>query len=435
MERKIEKRLLEWKNSVTKKPLIVQGARQVGKTFSILSFGKAHYRNMVYLNFESQPDLSRIFERDLDPERIIRELSVYTGSAIFERDTLLFFDEIQADQKALTSLKYFHEEAPGYDIIAAGSLLGVAVNRETRSFPVGKVDMITLYPLDFEEYLWAIGQDSAAAMIRECFSGDSFCGVHSALLDHFYHYLFTGGMPQVINEYLRSGDYTMVGVVQRSIHDAYLADMAKYATPTETVKIMAVYKSIPAQLARENHKFQYKLIKSGARSSIYELPVEWLAASGMVIKCPKITQGTFPLNAFTDHSAFKIYHSDTGLLCSAYAIPAIRMFVESGGVDSIKGTLAENYVAAALVFNGFTPGYWESDGRAEVDFLIQNDEGDVIPIEVKSSEHVRSKSLQQYVSRYNPKYSIRISTKNFGFENQIKSVPLYAAYCISRDYQ
>jgi uncharacterized protein len=430
MERKIEKRLQEWKNNANRKPLIVQGARQVGKTFSILNFGKANYRNVVYLNFESQPDLSQIFERNLDPLRIINELSVFSGSTIFERETLLFFDEIQADEKALTSLKYFYENAPGYDIIAAGSLLGVAVNRENRSFPVGKVDMITLYPLDFEEFLWAIGQTAAGDIIRSCYEENSYCSVHSTLLDHFYRYLFIGGMPQVINSFLQFGDYTFVSVAQRAIHDAYLADMAKYASPAETVKIMAVYKSIPSQLARENHKFQYKLIKSGARSSVYELPVEWLFASGMIIKCPKITRGTFPLSAFTDHSAFKIYLSDTGLLCSTYAVSAQRMFAETGGMDSIKGILAENYVATALIVNGFHPGYWESEGRAEVDFLIQAPNGQVVPIEVKSSENVRSKSLQQYVSRYHPEFSIRVSTKNFGFENGIKSVPLYAVGAI-----
>jgi len=206
--------------------------------------------------------------------------------------------------------------------------------------------------------------------------------------------------------------------------------MAKYATAAETIRIMAVYESIPSQLARENHKFQYKLVKSGGRSSVYELPAEWLKAAGIVIKCPKIATGSFPLSASTDQSAFKIYLSDTGMLCSKYAVPAQRMFSETGGMDSVKGILAENHVAAALAVNGYQPGYWESDGKAEVDFLIQNAGGDVIPLEVKSSENVRSRSLQQYVIRYKPDYSIRLSTKNFGFENQIKSIPLYAAFCI-----
>ena len=359
MERKIEKRLLEWKNQTSRKPLIVQGARQVGKTFTILNFGKANYKNVVYLNFESQPDLSNIFERNLDPVRIIRELSVFSDSTIFEGDTLIFFDEIQSCEKALTSLKYFNESAPDYHIIAAGSLLGVALNRETRSFPVGKVDMITQYPLDFEEFLTAFGRATAVEMIRECFNSNTFCSVHQSLLDYFYQYMFIGGMPQVINEYLRSDDYTFVGIAQRAIHDAYIADMAKYATAAETIRIMAVYESIPSQLARENHKFQYKLVKSGGRSSVYELPVEWLKAAGIVIKCPKIQTGSFPLSASTDPSVFKIYLSDTGMLCSKYAVPAQRMFSETGGMDSVKGILAENHVAAALAVNGYQPGYWE----------------------------------------------------------------------------
>lgn len=430
MERKIEKCLLDWKNKSSRLPMLVKGARQVGKTYTILKFAKQHYKNVIYLNFETRQDLHQIFDRNLSTERLVRELSIFSASNIFPGDSLIFFDEIQACERALTSMKYFAEESPAYHIIAAGSLLGVAINRESFSFPVGKIEMINLYPMDFEEYLWAIDQKKAVELIRESFEKDEKNSIHEKFLDHYIQYVFSGGMPQVLKEYTSSDDYNMMISVQKNISDAYIADMAKYTTVMETVRIMAVYNSIPSQLARENRKFQYKVIKTGARASMFEAPIEWLKAAGIIIKCEKVRSGLFPLQANKEPSSFKIYLSDTGLLSSKYGIPQQAYLSKSSNMQFIKGILAENYVASALLANGYDPFYWESDGKAEVDFVIQTKQGEVIPIEVKSSHHVRSKSLQQFVLRYKPHYSIRISTKNFGFENNIKSVPLYAVFCL-----
>ena len=430
MERKIQCKLLSWKESLHRKPLIIQGARQVGKTYSILNFGKSNYKNLLYFNFESNGELNNIFERDLSPQRILRELSILSGETIFEGDSLIIFDEIQASERALTSLKYFNEEAPSYHLIAAGSLLGVATNREKHSFPVGKVDIITLYPLDFEEFLWALNQHAAIDLIKESYHANTSTPLHQTFLDYYKKYLCVGGMPQVVKEYIETDDYNFVMSSQKNINDAYIADMSKYATPSETLRIMSVFNSIPSQLSKENRKFQYSLIRSGARAALYETPLDWLKASGIVIICHKVNEGKMPLIAYREPVSFKVFISDTGLLCSKYGISLSTMLSEVAGYNDIKGSLAENYVATSLVSNGNTIYYWESQGKAEVDFVIQNKDGQVIPIEVKSSENVRSKSLQQFVTRYNPAYSIRISTKNFGFENNIKSVPLYAVFCL-----
>ncbi|MDR0726355.1 MAG: ATP-binding protein [Prevotellaceae bacterium] len=430
MERKISHKLLEWKNSSDRMPLIVTGARQVGKTYSLLEFGKLHYQNVVYLNFENNADLCAVFERDLKPARIIRELSVISGESIFEKDTLLIFDEIQACEKALTSLKYFCEETPDYHIAAAGSLLGVTLNRSKFSFPVGKINKITLYPLDFEEFLMASDKQNGLNMICECFENNAFFPAHNEYLDAYKIFLLVGGMPFVVSEYLKNKDFIQVYNLQKTINDAYISDMVKYAQATETNRILAAFNSIPAQLAKENRKFQYKIIKTGARAYEFENSLEWLQTAGIVRKSVKITEGKFPLELFALHNSFKIYLSDTGLLSSKYNLAHNVILSDLSGIENIKGALAENYVFSTLVTNGYTPFYWESEGKAEVDFVIQNRDGKIIPVEVKSSEHNRSKSLQQFVNKYKPDYSIRISTKNFGFENGIKSIPLYAVFCI-----
>ncbi|EKO1913112.1 ATP-binding protein [Clostridium botulinum] len=430
MKRKVMKWLIDWKNSSNRKPLILQGARQVGKTYSALYFGKQYYDSVVYFNFENNSELIKIFERDLEPERIIRELSINSGKSIFKEKTLIFFDEIQACERALTSLKYFNENANEYHIIAAGSLLGVAVNRDQYSFPVGKVDLKTLYPLDFEEFLMAVNEEKLIELIKESFEKDIELSMHNKAMDLYKTYLVVGGMPAAVKEYIDKKDLDFVLATQKSINDSYVADMAKYATPHETTRIMATFNSIPAQLAKENKKFQYKVIKSGARAHEYETPVEWLRASGVILKCTKCNEGKLPLAAYSDFNSFKVYITDTGLLCSKFGIPANAVLSDSIAFNDFKGALTENYVCFSLNANGYTPYYWESKGNAEVDFLIQDKDGYIIPIEVKAAEHVRAKSLQQYIKKYQPKYAIRVSGKNFGFENGIKSIPLYATFLI-----
>lgn len=431
MERKIESYLINWKNSLRRMPLLINGARQVGKTYSALTFGKAYYRNTVYFNMEDSKEITAIFERDLNPERIVRELSAKIGQSIFKEETLIIFDEIQSCERALTALKYFCEEAPGYHVIAAGSLLGVALNREKFSFPVGKVDMITLYPLDFEEFLWATDNRKIRDLICESFETFSPLSIHETAMDLYKTYLVVGGMPRSVTEYIETKDFDFVMVAQKTLNDSYIADMAKYATAHETTKIMAAWSSVPAQLAKENHKFQYKMIKSGARAYDYEVPLDWLKAAGIINKCIRILEGKMPLSAYADNSSFKLYMADTGLLCSKFDIRANIILDNPVSFHGFKGALSENYVMQALVTNGFAPYYWSSPGKAELDFVFQDRQGNIIPLEVKSAENVKAKSLKLFMSLYKSPFGIRVSAKNFGFENNIKSIPLYGVFCLT----
>ena len=430
MDRKIVGKLTDWKNNPSRQPLIISGARQVGKTYSALMFGKEYYKNTVYFNMEDSSEIQVVFKRDLKPDRIIRELSVLSGQSIFPNDTLIIFDEIQACARALTSLKYFCENAPNYHIITAGSLLGVAMNRDNYSFPVGKVDMMPLYPLDFEEFLLATNNEKLIELIKECYKNFSPLSAHEKALDLYKTYLIVGGMPRAVQEYIRTNDFNFVIATQKAINDAYIADMAKYATASETTKIMAAWSSIPAQLSKENKKFQYKVIKSGARAYEYETPLDWLKFAGIINKCIRITEGKLPLTAYADNDSFKIYMMDTGLLCSKFGIAPNVILSGLPSFDGFKGALAENYVCQSLVVNGFTPYYWASPGKAELDFVLQDREGNIIPLEVKSSDNVRSKSMNNFVSQYKLDYAVRVSTRNFGFENGIKSIPLYAIFCL-----
>ena len=429
MKRKIESKLLEWKNKVERKPLLINGARQVGKTYSIVEFGKKYYSDIVYFNFEGNSPLIDIFKKDLNPDRIILELESLSGNKINKGNTLIIFDEIQECEGALTSLKYFNEKANDYHIIAAGSLLGLAVNRGHYSFPVGKVDILEMYPLDFEEFLLAFEKDSLIEQIKESYLCNNPVSEveHKTILDYYYKYLAIGGMPAVVSAYLNKKDFDFVRIEQNEIQSSYYGDMTKYTDLKESNKIIATYRSIPSQLAKENKKFQYKLIGSGARASTYEYAIEWLVTAGIVYKCTKIRKGEVPLKMSEDFLSYKIYMSDIGLLSASLGLNISNILSDNISSDA-KGALAENYVIQQLVASGIKPHYWESEGKAEVDFVIQN--SDVIPIECKYAESTQSKSLNVFISEYTPKYAIRISTKNFGFENNIKSVPLYAVFCI-----
>lgn len=430
MERKIVEVLKKWKESKNRLPLLLHGARQVGKTFTLLHFGKLNFQNVVYFNFENNPELLEIFSGDISPKQLLPKLQLIASQSIFEEKTLLIFDEIQACERALTSLKYFAELAPKYAVVAAGSLLGVAVNREQYSFPVGKVQIEHMYPMDFEEFLWAMNKKDAIKMIKDCFNNKKECDLHTHLLELFKLYIALGGMPQVLNEYVQNRDFNFIVSLQKNILDSYIADMAKYATPMETVKIMAAYNSIPSQLAKENRKFQYKLIKSGGRANVYEGPLDWLKSSGLIVKVHKCNPPEIPLIAFSSPDFFKVYLSDTGLLCSKLGLNNQSLIIQPFDLDGIKGAIAENYVATALKTNGYDPYYWESEGKAEVDFIIQDKQGEIIPIEVKSSENVRSKSLSQYMTRYKPSIAYKVSSKNFGLDGNLYSIPLYAVFCI-----
>ncbi|MEG1739630.1 MAG: AAA family ATPase [Bacilli bacterium] len=431
MKRIIVEYLEKWKNNPDKKPLIIYGARQVGKTYSAMEFGKENYDNTVYFNFEGNKALCSIFDLDLNPDRIIMELSALCSQKINKRNTLIIFDEIQASEKALTSLKYFCEEAPEYNIIAAGSLLGLAVNRGSYSYPVGKVDILTMYPLTFKEFLWAIKKEELITLITNAYKENTPLSeaLHTQAMELYRTYLIVGGMPAAVNQYLNKNDFDYVRIEQNAIFNAYTLDMTKYSTQNEAMKTAAVYDSIPYQLARENNKFQYNLIKSGARASAYEFSMEWLKKAGIVIQCIKTLEGKMPLEFYKDATAYKIYMSDVGMLTakSNYSPTMILSNTNLGG--EAKGALTENYIAQELFANGHTLFYWESNGKAEVDFIIQLKDK-IVPIESKAAENVKAKSFEFFRKKYSIDYGIRISGKNFGLENGIKSVPLYAVFCI-----
>ncbi|VAX38150.1 Predicted ATPase (AAA+ superfamily) [hydrothermal vent metagenome] len=431
MRRKITDNLLLWRNKLDRKPLLIDGARQVGKTYVISAFGRGNYDNVIYVNFETHLSIAADFDNDITPEYIINCLEVFYKQKILPGKTLIFFDEIQSCERALTSLKYFYEAASEYHIIAAGSLLGVAINRDKFSFPVGKVDRLHLYPMDFEEFLWAQESQLLAEKIRGCYISNEPLPdmLHQQALTLYKNYLIVGGMPAVINAYniyhrlLDSAD------VQTLIVNSYIADMAKYAAPAQTTKIMSAFQSIPVQLAKENRKFQYKVIQKGGSSSMFGPSIDWLCAAGLVIKCHKVIQGKIPLAAYQDLSSFKLYMGDVGLLVLKSGMPAHNILTPIEINNTFFGAIAENYVACQLAVNGAHFYYWDSAYTAEIDFVIQ-DEDQVIPIEVKAGVHIRSRSLSVYREKYSPSYVIRVSAKNFGFENNIKSVPLYAVFCI-----
>lgn len=432
MERNIMQELIHWKNmGIGRMPLLLYGVRQVGKTYILRELGDRCFQNTVYINFERMNIVADYFQGELSPDRIIRLIEEYFNQKVVPDKTLIIFDEIQACERALTSLKYFCEEAPEYHIAAAGSLLGVAINRENYSFPVGKVIMKTLYPLCFDEFLRGVGKGYFVELIRECYISMEklSAAAHQEILEWYYRYLYIGGMPAAVNEYLDRESMTNVPEVQSLILNAYTADMAKYTTDSESTKIRNAYMSMPAQLAKENKKFQYKLIRKGATAGLFGDSIVWLVFSGVVLRCDRVSRGDVPLTAFRDVSSFKLYMSDVGLL-SAFTGITPESIIRKELSELYRGSLTENYIAQTLRAKGYELYYWTSDvPAAEVDFVIQK-HGKAIPIEVKSGEHVRAKSLQHFMKMHEPEKVIRLSEKNFGVDGNIYAVPLYAAFCI-----
>lgn len=431
MYRKVMNFLNSWKNSTHRKPLILQGARQVGKTYSILEFGRAEYENVAYFNFETNPKLNETFEENISPDYLIPILSHIAGQTIVKEKTLIVFDEVQLCERALTSLKYFCEDAPDYHIIVAGSLLGVAVNRKNFSFPVGKVDMKTLYPMDMEEFMIALGEDALVGKIKECFIANTPLpsALHDAAMQLYRQYLVVGGMPECVMQFAETKDYILVRHTQDTILASYLNDMSKYNTLNEIKKTRLTYDNITVQLSKKNTRFQYKLIKKGGRASEFENAIEWLCLSGIVSQVFKVEQIKKPLENYRNIDSFKIYVSDLGLLCAKKDLTADDILYMVEEINDFKGGMAENYVNVQLSINGYRTYYWESERGAEIDFIIQR-EGQLIPIEVKSADNTRAKSLKLYMDTYKPAYAIKLSAKNFGFEDNKKIVPLYAAFCI-----
>ena len=430
MEREIINDLIKWKESSNRKPLIIHGARQVGKTYIIKKFGKKYYDNLIYVNFETNKEFSSQIEDDINAKYLINKLELFYGEKIIPGKTLIFFDEIQANERALTALKYFCEDANEYHIIAAGSLLGIAINRENYSFPVGKVQMIDMYPLSFKEFLIAVGRKELIAEIQNHFDNNKRMDkdIHELCLKLYRTYLVIGGMPEVVQTYLDEQKTISAIDIQTEILESYERDMTKYADSSLSNRIISAFNSIPVQLAKDNQKFQYKVIARGGTSSIFGEAILWLKNTGIVNQIYK-TNPELPLEMHKDLASFKLYMSDVGLFVNKAGYPLYQIDLSNTPTMIAMGPLTEHYVANELRKKGYISYYWESEGKAELDFVIQKGIN-IIPIEVKTSTHTKSRSLDIYMKNYKPNYAIRISEKNFGFENNIKSVSLYAVFCI-----
>jgi uncharacterized protein len=434
MKRKVFEELVSWKNKSKRMPLIVNGARQVGKTYILKEFGKLCFKQVVYVNLETNLRVNSYFDQDISPIRIIQFLETSTNTRIIADETLIIWDEIQSCPRALSALKLFCEELPQYHIVAAGSLLGVAIGREKFTFPVGKVDEISMYPMDFEEFLFAMDKDLLNNEIIDHYKSDTALPelLHVQALELYKQYLIIGGLPAVVDEFRETKSLITATEIQGRILNEYIADMAKYAHATTSVKIRACFNSIPTQLAKENKKFQYKTVMKGGTASIFGESIEWLNFASLVLKCQKIDHGFLPISAYSDLSDFKLYMSDIGMLTMKSGMPMQTILSTIEEDNGFLGVMSENYVAQALVSNGFSLFYWKNENTAELDFVLQI-AGKVIPIEVKKGNRTKSVSLSIFMKKYDSPYAIRISKKNFGFENRIKSVPLYAVYCIKKN--
>ena len=433
MERKAMDDFIKWKNNKNRKPLLLYGARQVGKTYLVKEFGEKYFKDVIYVNFETNNIIGKMIDENITPDYIIKNLEIAFGKKIDKDNTLIFFDEIQKNTRALTSLKYFCEDAPEYYVIGAGSLLGVHINKKEFSFPVGKVDFLTIYPLSFEEFLINTNNNLLIDQIRECFNTNQpmQSSIHKKALDLYYDYLSIGGMPEVVKEFINSNSIINAIDYQKDIIESYKNDITKYSESTDAPKIIATFDSIPVQLAKDNKKFQYKLVSKGGTSSIFGDSINWLVNAGIVNKCIKTKIGV-PLKMYEELDSFKLYMNDVGLLTNLSEFPIYLIKNREAVNETMIGMLTENYVASCLKYNELNLNYWKNEYDSELDFILQSENGLIIPLEVKTSTHIKSRSLINYLEEYKPKYGIRLSTKNFGFKNNIKSVPLYAAFCINK---
>lgn len=424
MKRNLMKSLKEWKNSPYRKPLILSGARQVGKTWLMKEFGRTEYTNTVYVNFDQDINAAGLFEGSINPDRIILGLRALSGMEIDPDNTLIIFDEVQEAPRALTSLKYFCEEAPQYSIIAAGSLLGVALHAGT-SFPVGKVDRMHLYPLNFQEFLYAMGED-AAAEILQTKDQRMITVLREKLSDLLRQYYYVGGMPEAVNYYKDNKEFTGVRQIQKNLLAYYQQDFSKHAEPRLTERLNLVWSSIPAQLAKENRKFIYGQVRQGARAKDFELAIQWLSDCGLIHVIHRVTKPGYPLKAYEDLNAFKIYLLDVGLL-GAMADLSSNTIVEGNRIfTEFKGALAEQYVLQELIAEDhLNPMYYSAENsRMEIDFIVQKGD-EVIPIEVKAEENLRAKSLRSYCEKYKPKTAVRFSMSDYREHDWMVNVPLY----------
>ena len=429
MKRALMDRLISWKESKYRKPLILWGARQVGKTWLMKEFGDKYFENTVYISFYNNSRASAIFDEDFDINRIVRALEISFHQEITPDNTLIIFDEIQEAPKVIECLKYFCEDAPEYYVVAAGSLLGVALH-EGISFPVGKVDELRLYPMNFREYLEAVGESGLAAFCDDYSNGElnSFSERYRELLKDYY---VVGGMPEVVDRYVQTGSYDEVRALQLSIINQYEGDFGKHVKAKELPRIRMVWNSLSSQLAKENKKFFFGQIKQGARQKDFEIAIQWLVDAGLVYKVNKVSKPAMPLKSYIDYSAFKLFVLDTGLLGAMSELDVNSVIAGNDLFTEFKGALTEQYVLQQIVSDTvYTPYYYSGEKSTyEMDFMIQKN-GSIIPIEVKSENNLKSKSLKVFCDKYEPVEAIRISGAGYVDRGWMKNIPLWAVPAI-----
>lgn len=424
IRRDIIEQFKAWKNTPERKPILLKGARQIGKTWAMETFGREAFDYYVKFDFDRQPELKSVFQISKNPERIIKELALYTEVPIIAGRTLIIFDEIQECEEALNSLKYFYEDAPQYHIIAAGSLLGVAVKRRSMTVPVGKVNMIRMYPVTFREFLRA-ADERTFQYIEDLHTAERLPEIIlNKLKTEYRRYLICGGMPEAVISLLDNKGMEAVEQVLQDILDLYELDFSKYATPRDIPRIHAIWHSLPSQLAKENRKFIYKVIKQGARSKDYEDALLWLEDAGMIYRTFNITKPALPLSAYEETTAFKVYACDCGLLRRLARLPATVILNPNANYTEFKGSMAENAVLQSIIplLNNDIPHYWSPDSRAEIEFIIQWGEN-IIPVEVKAENCINGRSLSVYTERYKPTKRIRFSFLNLQYNQGLLSCP------------
>lgn len=425
MKREVIHQLYEWKEKKGRKPLILQGARQVGKTWLMKTFGKEAFEKCVYINFENDSRLSGLFEKDFDIQRILFEIQLATG-IMPDKETLLLFDEIQEVKRGITALKYFYENAPEFPIIAAGSLLGVAT-RQNDSFPVGKVDFLSIYPLSFGEFLNAIGKGAFVEAIKNK-QWELLSSFEADLQGMLRQYFFVGGMPEAVKSFAEDGDMQTVRDIQKNILDAYDKDFSKHVPIAEVPRLRMVWNSICGQLSKENKKFIFGLLKEGARAKSFELAIEWLKDAGLVYKVNRTKKGLLPLSAYEDFSAFKLFLLDVGLLGAMCELPPSALLNKNSIFTDYKGALTEQFVFQQLRLNKCNKiFYWSAENsQGEIDFLVQNND-EIIPIEVKAEENLQAKSLKCFIERNPSLHGVRLSMSSYRKQSWMSNFPLYAA--------
>ncbi len=425
MYRKSIEQLINWKKRLNKKPLIITGARQVGKTWLMKEFGRIYYKQYAYINFDNNDRMARLFSGDMDIERLISGLQIEADCKIDPNNTLIIFDEIQECPKALTSLKYFYENAPEYNIISAGSLLGVALHNGT-SFPVGKVEFMKLYPLSFFEFLQAVGQDDLLELIKS-YNFELIKTFKDKYINLLREYYYIGGMPEVVSTFVNFKDYKEARKIQKNILLSYEQDFSKHVPGNIAPKLRMLWNSIPSQLSKENKKFIYGLIKKGARAKEYEAALTWLCDCGLTYKVNRVSKPSLPLKAYEDIGAFKLFISDIGLLCAMSELDVKTLLEGNKFFKEFKGALTEQYVLQQLqTIQDINIYYWISDsGVSELDFLVQI-ESNIIPLEVKAEINLQAKSLKTYRAKYNPPVSIRSSISDYNITStDLYDIPLY----------